>query len=146
MDKRAKKILLIDDDEIQLSVIEAILKKHYDVIATKSGEKALDYLYRGLVPGLILLDILMPNIDGWEMFNRIRAISLLQNVPVIFLTSLEGADEKERGRAMGAADYITKPFSETELIDRIQKVMEDHENNFSADNPATLATETDTAC
>ncbi|MDR2517364.1 MAG: response regulator [Spirochaetaceae bacterium] len=132
MDKKAKKILLVDDDEIQLSFIETMLKKKYDVIAIKSSEEALGYLYRGLVPGLIVLDILMPRMDGWEMFNRIRAISLLRNVPVVFLTSLQGTDEEKRGRAMGAADYITKPFNETELMERIKTVLEDHEKKQSA--------------
>ena len=65
----------------------------------------------------------MPNMDGWEVFNRIRGISLLTNVPIIFLTTVEGTSEEQRGFSMGAADYITKPFSRKELEERIKRVL-----------------------
>jgi CheY-like chemotaxis protein len=72
-----KKILLVDDDEIQLSITKAILENDYEIIQTQSGKEALGYLYKGLVPDLILLDIIMPEMDGWETFNRIKSVSLL---------------------------------------------------------------------
>jgi CheY-like chemotaxis protein len=117
-------ILLVDDDKMQLELLEEMLKTDYAVVKTTSGREALGYLYGGAVPNIILLDILMPHMDGWETFNRMRAISVLQNVPIIVLTSVEGADEEKRALAMGAADYITKPVNAKELKERIQSAIE----------------------
>ena len=72
-----KKILLVDDNEVQLSFTQVQLQKKYVVMTAKSGKEALDHLLRGFTPDLILLDILMPNMDGWETFGRLRALSLL---------------------------------------------------------------------
>jgi DNA-binding response OmpR family regulator len=124
MSGKNQEILLVDDDEIQLALIEGILKTEYAVVQTKSGGEALGYLYGGSVPDLSLLDILMPRMNGWETFNRIRAISVLQNVPIVFLTSLEGTEEEKRALVMGAADYITKPINAKELMERIKNVIE----------------------
>jgi putative two-component system response regulator len=66
----------------------------------------------------------MPFMDGWEAFNRIRAICALRDVPIIFLTSLEGAVEEQRALAMGAADYITKPFDVKALMGRVKNAIE----------------------
>jgi putative two-component system response regulator len=122
MDK-PKKIFLVDDDEIHLTMLESILKDQYEVITAKSGKDALDYLLNGIVPNLILLDILMPNLDGWETFNRLRAISFLQDVPIVFLTSVDESAEVEHAQEIGAADYITKPYNKDDLLDRIEKIV-----------------------
>jgi len=122
MDK-AKKIFLVDDDEIYLSMLEALLKDKYDVTAAKSGKEALEHLLKGIVPNLILLDILMPDLDGWETFNRLRAISFLQDVPIVFLTSVGVSDGEEHAQQIGAADYITKPFDNEDLLNRIEKIL-----------------------
>jgi len=122
MDKQ-KKILLVDDDEIHLSMLENILKEKYEVITAKSGKDALEYLLKGVVPNLILLDILMPNLDGWETFNKLRAISFLQDVPIVFLTSVVESTEVERAHEIGAADYITKPYDRNDLLNRIEKIL-----------------------
>jgi putative two-component system response regulator len=119
-----EKILLVDDDEIQFSIVKSMLNNEYEIITATSGKEALEYLYGGLVPNLILLDIVMPTMDGWEAFNRIRALSLLQNVPIIFLTSLRGKDEEKRGYELGAADYILKPYEKPELINSLKRAIE----------------------
>jgi DNA-binding response OmpR family regulator len=119
-----KKILLVDDDDIQLGIAEFFLKDEYEIYKARSGGEALKYLYnKEFTPNLILLDILMPDIDGWEVFNRIKAISLLKDVSIIFLTSVEEETEKKRAYKMGIADYITKPYNMIELKDRIGKIM-----------------------
>ena len=122
MDK-PKKIFLVDDDEIHLTMLESILKDKYEVIAAKSGKDALEYMLSGVVPNLILLDILMPNLDGWETFNRLRAISFLQDVPIVFLTSVSESAEVEHAQEIGAADYITKPYNRDDLLVRIEKIL-----------------------
>jgi CheY-like chemotaxis protein len=65
------------------------------------------------------MDILMPNMDGWETYNRIRAITLLQNTPIAFLTSLNGPIEEKRATDVGAVDYIMKPYSKEDILTRI---------------------------
>ena len=122
-----KKILMVDDDEVQLAIAEIILKKDYDVVTTTSGEKALAYLLQGSAPHLILLDIVMPHMDGWETFNRLKAISCLHDVPIAFFTSLSESSEKNRAYEMGAVDFIQKPFQKEELRSRVKAMLEKHQ-------------------
>jgi len=123
-----KKILVVDDNEIQLSHTEVQLQKKYEVVTAKSGKEALDRLIHGFAPDLILLDILMPNMDGWETFGRLRAVSLLHEAPIVFLSSLDGKEEIDRAIQMGAADFITKPFEEKDFHARIKKVLKKQAN------------------
>jgi len=118
-----KKILLVDDNEIQLAFAEMQLQGKYEVATAKSGREALDHLIHGFMPDLILLDILMPNMDGWETFGRLRAVSLLHEAPIVFLSSLNEKEEIDRAFQMGAADFIVKPFEEKDFHDRIKKVL-----------------------
>ena len=124
MSGEKKKILLVDDDDILLSIAEAMLEDEYYVLSAKSGKEALNYLLFKLAPDLILLDILMPKMDGWETFNRIKAVSLLKNVPIAFLTSVNGTTEKDHAQEIGAADFITKPFEREDLLKRIKTILE----------------------
>jgi putative two-component system response regulator len=118
------KILLVDDSDVHLMIAENILKEKYSVTTAKSGKDALALLSKGkLVPNLILLDVLMPDMDGWEVYNKIKGISLLQNVPVAFLTSLDGEKEKLYASRLGAADLITKPYDSTELLKRVETIL-----------------------
>jgi putative two-component system response regulator len=119
-----KKILVIDDDEVHILTAKSMLKNEYDIFSAKSGKEALDYLIQGLVPNLLLLDILMPEMDGWETFNRIKAISRLKNVPIAFLTSVTETGEEKRAFDIGADDYIKKPYDQTDLLKRVKVIME----------------------
>lgn len=122
--KEKKKILLIDDDDIHLMTAELFLKDEYEVIKTKSGNEALEYLNGGeSVPNLILLDIVMPDMDGWGVLKKIKTIEKLKNTPVAFLTSIVSDAEKQRALKMGIADFITKPFNMTILKNRISNVL-----------------------
>jgi CheY-like chemotaxis protein len=122
----AIKVLLVDDSEVHLMIAENILKIKYTVTTAKSGKEALALLARGFVPNLILLDVLMPDMDGWEVYNKIKGISLLRNVPVAFLTSMDGAKEKLYASRIGAADLITKPYGSDELLNRVESIMTRH--------------------
>ncbi|MCL2758962.1 MAG: response regulator [Treponema sp.] len=123
MDDDLKKILLVDDSEVHLVIAENILKGKYNIITAKSGKEALILLSKGLVPNLILLDILMPEMDGWEAYNKIKGISLLRNVPIAFLTSLDGVREKLYASRIGAADLISKPYESVDLLNRINTIL-----------------------
>ena len=120
-----QKILLVDDDEIQHSIVTNMLGDEYQIIYAKSGYDALNNLYNSsFVPNIVLLDILMPEMDGWEVFNRIRAITLLKNVPIAFITSIEETAEEKRAYDLGAVDFIKKPYEKEILLGRIRKALE----------------------
>jgi putative two-component system response regulator len=119
----SKKILLVDDSDVHLMIAENILKEKYNVTTAKSGKDALAILSKGLIPNLILLDVLMPDMDGWEVYNKVKGISLLKDVPVAFLTSLDGEKEKLYASRLGAADLITKPYESSELIKRVEDIL-----------------------
>ena len=121
-----KKILTIDDDENHLEVTRTFLEEVYDVVAVKSCDEALKLLYQGLGPDYILLDLMMPEIDGWGTYDRIKAISNLHNVPIAIFTSSDDPRDKEQARKMGAADYIKKPCKKSELVERISKSLNVH--------------------
>jgi putative two-component system response regulator len=119
-----KKILLVDDDEIHLVTAELFLKDEFEIYKAKSGNEALTYLGNNeFVPDLIMLDIIMPNMDGWELFKRIKTMGSLKNIPIVFLSSEGGNKEKQRAFTMGAVDYITKPFNMTDLKSRIKEML-----------------------
>jgi PleD family two-component response regulator len=119
-----KKVLLVDDDEVHLSITEISLKDDYDVFLVKSGEEALEFLNKSqIVPDLIMLDILMPVMDGWIVFDRINDIASLKFTPIMFYTSLEEENAKEKAYELGAFDFITKPCERSILLDRISDTL-----------------------
>ena len=120
---KKKKLLLIDDDEIHLEIAMHMLNEDYETISASSGQNALELFYKGHVPHLVLLDIVMPNMDGWEVYRRIKAISTLHDIPVAFYTSLTGEEEKKHAKAIGAADYLIKPFKRDELLERLETIL-----------------------
>ena len=125
-DKRKKKILVVDDSEIDLELVEMILEEKYTILPTKSGKEALDYILRDDTVDLVLLDLLMPEMDGWETFSRIRDLGRISHVPIAFLTSVYGTDEQTRAKELGAADYIMKPYTKEELLDRITVILKEY--------------------
>jgi len=123
-DNARKKILLVDDDEVHLSITELSLKDDYDVFLIKSGEEALEFLNKSqIVPDLIMLDILMPVMDGWVVFDRISDIAALKFTPIMFYTSLEEENAKEKAYEIGASDFIAKPCERSILLSRISDTL-----------------------
>ena len=121
---KKKKVLLVDDDEIHLTIAELYLKDEYEVCKTRSGNEALEYLSGNeSVPDIILLDIVMPNMSGWEVLKKLKAMDHLKNVPIVFLTTIAEEKEIQRAHRMGIADYITKPFNMVDLRSRIKDVL-----------------------
>ncbi len=115
-----EKIILVDDDNHILTSVSVALKNEgWQVDTYPDGEKGLIALQRDM-PDLVILDIKMPRIDGMEMLKKLRVNS---NVPVIFLTSKDEEIDEALGLRMGADDYITKPFSQKLLIERIRAVL-----------------------
>jgi CheY-like chemotaxis protein/uncharacterized protein YukE len=118
-----KKVIVIDDDETALALAKNHLGDDYDLTTAQSGQDALHLFFRGFVPDLVLLDLNMPQMGGWDTFIRIRDISKLHKVPVAILTTSEGAEDEARAKEMRAVDYIKKPVSKTELLARVSKLI-----------------------
>lgn len=115
-----KTILVVDDEERMARFIRLNLEHDgFRVVEAYRGMQALQQ-YRDSLPDLILLDIMMPDIDGFEVLSMLREIS---NVPVIMLTAKGEEDDRVRGLELGADDYVTKPFSPRELVSRVRAVL-----------------------
>lgn len=112
-------ILVIDDDPTNLSVLlEYLGEMHYNILVAQNGESALEQLQYAL-PDLILLDVMMPGMDGFETCRRLKANVRFRDIPVIFMTALTDTDHKIRGFDVGGVDYVTKPLEYQEILARI---------------------------
>ena len=118
------RIMVIDDDHTSLSITEEALRDIYEVMLALSGEQALRILRNGKKPDLILLDINMPGMDGYETFEHINNSDELSGVPVIFLTGMTDSDAELIALKLGAQDYIPKPFARENLLERIRLRLE----------------------
>ena len=118
-----KSILIVDDTPINIGVISGALKDAYKTKVATSGEKALAIANGSDKPDLILLDVMMPEMDGYEVCRRLKANPETRDIPVIFLTGQTGTDDETRGFEVGAVDYIHKPFSEPVVKARVRTHM-----------------------
>ncbi|MDJ0517735.1 MAG: response regulator [Trichodesmium sp. MO_231.B1] len=113
-------ILVVDDTPANLAVLsEALSDADFEVAIATDGELAISQAELSL-PSLILLDVMMPGIDGFETCRRLKASKITQNIPIIFMTALSDSTDKVKGLSLGAVDYVTKPFQEAELIARVK--------------------------
>ncbi len=119
----SKSILVVDDSPTNLTLmVEVLTEAGYDTLAANSGDRALNQLSRHL-PDLILLDILMPGLNGFETCCRIKAYPDTSKIPVIFMTALTDTENTVKGFEVGGVDYITKPFQQAEMLARINTHM-----------------------
>lgn len=120
-----KIILVIDDTPDNLFLVTNLLKDLYTVKVANSGEKALQFLNETLIaPDLILLDIMMPVLNGYDVLKKIKENPKLQNIPVVFLTAKSSVEDEKLGFDLGANDYITKPISPPILLARVKTQLE----------------------
>ena len=120
MDKPAVTILVVDDTPDNLALMSSLLKDHYKVKVANHGDKGLRIATSDTPPDLILLDIMMPDIDGYEVCRRLKADPKTKDIPVIFLTARSEVEDETKGLELGAADYITKPISPPIVLARVQ--------------------------
>ena len=132
-----KKILIIDDDEVARALLSGILEitSNYDVIMGENGADGINEAIR-THPDLIILDIMMPNMDGFEVCRILRADIATRYIPIIILSAKNEIDTRIEGLMIGADDYITKPFNHEELIARIDALLRRNEISLDA-NPLT---------
>ncbi len=119
-----KTVLVVDDDREMVELIQLFLNNAgYETLAAFSGESALEQAFQQK-PDLILLDIMMPKIDGWEVFRRIKNDPQAGNIPIVFLTArTQNIDRMIGLSVMKASGYLTKPFSKKELLDEVERVL-----------------------
>jgi putative two-component system response regulator len=118
--KERATILVVDDTPDNLSLMSGLLKDEYKVKVASSGEKALKIAQAEVPPDLILLDIMMPEMDGYEVCRRLKADSNTKDIPIIFLTAKSEASDEKFGFTLGAVDYIIKPISPPVVMARVE--------------------------
>ena len=125
-----KRILLVDDEQDQIFVIKIALEDSYqgefEIIAAENGEKCLNFLKEGKNPDLILLDIMMPEMSGWEVYDKIRDNPDWRHIPIVFLTARTDRIAENAGEFLGD-DFIEKPIEIDQLRKRINSVLEKKE-------------------
>jgi putative two-component system response regulator len=117
--ERQANILVIDDTPGNLSLLNQLLRTHYRVKLANSGAKGLELALRE-PPDLVLLDIMMPEMDGYEVFRRLKSEPRTRDIPVIFLTAKAGVEDEEHGLALGAVDFIHKPIAPSVVLARVR--------------------------
>jgi len=134
---KEKTILIVDDTITNLDILEELLV-HYDLIDATNGEDAVDIAYNEHID-LILLDIMMPNMDGYEVCKKLKSDQKTKNIPIIFITAKTDEESIEKAFDIGGADYITKPFMPKELLARVKKEL--HIQNLQSELKLLAATD-----
>ena len=117
-----KKILIVDDSATQAARLRSILDDEYDVSVAQTAEEGLRRILEESF-SLVLLDVVMPGMDGFTLLKKLQEEAATWDVPVIMITSLSDAEHEQRGLVLGAVDYITKPFRLNELLSRIKALL-----------------------
>lgn len=119
-----KEVLIVDDEPSIVVPIQFLMEQQgYNVIIAENGENALDVIFK-YKPDLILLDIMLPGIDGYEVCEILRLNPLYRDIKIIFLTAKGREVEIAKGLALGADAYITKPFSNAEIVAKVKELLE----------------------
>lgn len=117
-----KTILVIDDEMLVHMMIEQVLSPRFAVVSTHNGEQGLDWMKQNRLPGCVILDLVMPGIDGFEVLRRMRQDRELREVPVIVLSSKGGVEDRIACSKLGANGYLVKPFTREEIEAEIERV------------------------
>lgn len=112
------RLLLVDDQALNLRILVEFLKGRFDLVVATSGEQALLRVAESL-PDLILLDIMMPGMDGYEVCGRLKSDPRTEAIPIIFISALDAASDESKGLGLGAVDYISKPFNPAIVVARV---------------------------
>ncbi len=115
---------MVDDEPLNISVVAEILIHKYDLLVATNGEKALQIIFSEAKPDLILLDVMMPGMSGFEVAKRVTDNSDTRNIPIIFLTAKHDNESIVQGFELGAVDYLSKPFQKEELLVRIKNTLQ----------------------
>jgi len=122
--KTRSRILIVDDVPANIKMLREVLKSNYDIIFATSGPDAIALMEPKALPDLILLDIMMPDMDGYEVCRILKSDELTAKIPIIFITSKDDEEDEIKGFELGAVDYVTKPFSIPVVKARVQTHVE----------------------
>lgn len=139
MTGQQRRILAVDDSAMNHKIIGKTIGDNFALECAMSGKECLQRIESHPIPDLILLDVTMPEMDGYEVCKRLRQDSRLQHVPVLFLSGRCSVEEKLKGYEVGGDDYITKPFEAEELLIKIRKALDVRENVLRLSQRATTA-------
>jgi len=137
---KLKKILIIDDEKLNIIALAHFLKPDYEIIVATDGTSGIETAEKH-IPDLILLDIIMPEVTGYDVIKKLKENEATMNIPVIFISGLNCNEDEEKGLLLGAADFIPKPFNKSIVKKRIEtqlklaeyyKILEHH--NKTSDN------------
>jgi len=113
-------LLIVDDQPENLAVLSALLQPHYLVRAARNGDQALRAANSQPMPELVLLDVMMPGMDGYTVLAKLRENPATARIPVIFITALAAEEDEQKGFDLGAVDYITKPIKPATVLARVR--------------------------
>lgn len=119
-----KKILIVDDKPSISKLIVQFLKRTYNVTTKEDGLEALSWLHAGDIPDLIITDLQMPNLDGFELISRVKESGYFRDIPIVVLSSKDSSSDRIKCLKMGAEDYLVKPFNPEELQIRVERILE----------------------
>ena len=117
-DEKKHSILIVDDERSNISLLHKVLSPDYSIYAASDGQEAVETAEEFL-PDVILLDIIMPDMDGYDVISVLKSSETTRNIPVVFITGLDSTDSMEKGLALGAVDYIPKPFD----VNTVKKIV-----------------------
>lgn len=138
---QAPTLLVVDDAPENIDLLLAILQPHYQVKVATGGEKALKIMQSGQPPDLVLLDVVMPGLDGYEVCRRIKANVDTQHIPVVFVIAMDEQKDEEFGLSLGAVDYVTKPFSAPIVLARIRTHLALHDRTRELERQIAMRTQ-----
>ena len=119
-----KRILICDDDPVILRLLQVNLElEGYEVLTANHGEEAYETAIRE-VPDLVILDIMMPRLDGYQTCEKLKAEDKTKSIPVVFLSAKAQQSDIEKGKSYGVAEYLTKPFDPNDLIDVVERLVD----------------------
>jgi len=118
------KILIVDDERLNITVLADLLHEDYNIVVAKNGQQALDRVFCDAPPDLILLDVMMPDMDGYDVCRAIKADKKSDHIPIIFITALSSEADESKGFDVGGVDFVSKPFRPVVVKARIKMHLE----------------------
>jgi two-component system, OmpR family, response regulator VicR len=139
-----KKICIIEDEPAMIELVSLILRNRgYDVVGAIGGQEGLDLIGK-TSPDLVLLDLMMPDMSGWDVYQHMKADDMMKSIPVIIVTAKAQSIDKVLGLHIAKVqDYITKPFSPNELVEAVRKVLSQQESTQPSTSGSAGTTSTD---
>ena len=129
-----RKMLIADDDLGMRMLLENFFSEKFEVTVKENGLEALKWMQKGNVPDFIIVDIVMPELDGYEFIKNVRSSGYFKRVPIIMLSGLENSKEKIKCLKLGADDYMIKPFNPEELSVRVENIINRMSDFYSENN------------